>query len=128
MNPLSLESSETALIEYIDLWVTLLEKEDYEGALNMIEAPSGWSPNLLKRIIKSYSEENPNQRVTLEAKPTDVKQRREVERWTDAPNGTLGEVWYDLGIDGTTSDLTATFTIRERDGGLILILNDVHVM
>lgn len=118
----------TSLIGYVDLWVSRLEQEDYSGALAMVDYPAGWTPDLLRDIIKVYGEESPTQRVTLAAAPTDVHQRKEVDRWDDAPNGSLGEVWYDLGINGLKSDLTATFTLREPAGSLVLILNDVHVM
>jgi hypothetical protein len=33
-----------------------------------------------------------------------------------------------LNIDGLASDLTATFWIVDTPGGLILRLNDIHVM
>jgi len=128
MTPLNLAATEDELIRYVDRWVSHLEQEDYDGAMRMIDHDPAWTPELIRNIIKSYGEGNPSQRATLEAAATDIHQRKNVDRWDDAPNGSLGEVWYDLGIDGQTSDLTATFTIRERDGGLVLILNDVHVM
>ncbi|MCB1098242.1 MAG: hypothetical protein KDN22_21905 [Verrucomicrobiae bacterium] len=96
--------------------------------MRLIDHDPAWTPELIRKIIQSYGEENSSQRATLEAAATDIHQRKNVDRWDDAPNRSLGEVWYDLGIDGQASDLTATFTIRERDGGLVLILNDVHVM
>jgi hypothetical protein len=128
MIPLDTEISEADLIAYVDRWVTLLEREDYVGAMDLIDRDPTWTPELIRKVIKSYGEESPAQRVTLLAAPTDIKQRKNVDRWDDAPNGSLGEVWYDLGIDGKASDLTATFTIRARDGGLVLRINDLHVM
>ena len=96
--------------------------------MRLIDHDPAWTPELIRKIIQSYGEENSSQRATLEAAATDIHQRKNVDRWDDAPNRSLGEVWYDLGIDGQASDLTATFTIRERDGGLVLILNDVHLI
>jgi len=40
----------------------------------------------------------------------------------------IGDIWYDLNIDGYASDLTATFFIQKRTDGLVLVLNDIHVM
>jgi hypothetical protein len=55
-------------------------------------------------------------------------EREEVDRWKPNPRGEVGEIWYDLNIDGVASDLTATFRIVRVPGGLELRLNDVHVM
>jgi hypothetical protein len=40
----------------------------------------------------------------------------------------VGEIWYDLNIDGVVSDLTATFRVVRVPGGLVMRLNDLHVM
>lgn len=40
----------------------------------------------------------------------------------------IGEIWYDLNLDGFASDLTATFSIVERSDRLEIELNDIHVM
>jgi hypothetical protein len=121
-------STDSEILKAIDAWVERLEAEDYAAALAMIDHIPEWTPDLLRRVIKSYGDEREEQRVTLEAKRTDVSQQKEIDRWDDAPDGALGEVWYDLGIDGFTSDLTATFTIMPRDGGIVFLLNDIHVM
>lgn len=42
--------------------------------------------------------------------------------------GEVGEIWYDLNIDGVASDLTATFRVVHVPEGLIVRLNDIHVM
>lgn len=128
MTQLHPDSTDEQLVAYIDEWVSHLEAENYEGALGMVRSRPGWTPELLRKVVKSYGKASVGQKATVEAKPTDVSQRREVDRWDDASNGSLGEIWYDLGIDGFTSDLTATFTLRAADGGIEVWLNDVHVM
>ncbi len=128
MTPLEKTISDDELLAYIDHWVVQLEQENYGAALEMVECDPSWTPDLLREVIKSYGEASPTQRATLEAKATDIQQRKEIDRWDEAPNGSLGEVWYDLGIDGFTSDLTATFDILGQDDGLILHLNGVQVM
>jgi hypothetical protein len=88
----------------------------------------GWTPDLICRVVKSYGKALATQRVTLAGKPTDIMQRKEVTRWEKNRMKGIGEVWYDLNIDGLASDLTATFWIVESGGGVILRLNDIHVM
>lgn len=128
MKLLPTTATDAEMIRYIDDWVSKLEAEDYNAAIAMVEYESDWTGDLLRRVIKSYGDALPSQRATLAAKRTDVSQRKKVDRWDAAPDGALGDVWYDLGIDGFTSDLTATFRILPRPGGIVFRLNDVHVM
>ena len=51
----------------------------------------------------------------------------EVDRF-DGADGVVGSIRFDLPLDGEWSDLTATFDIVEEEGGLVLRLDDVHVM
>jgi len=53
-----------------------------------------------------------------------VTQRKVVDWWSTG----LGQVWYDLNINGKVSDLTATFDLERTNQGLIIKLNDIHVM
>lgn len=88
----------------------------------------GWTPVLIERVIKSYGDAFPAQRVTLNGKPTDITQRKKVTRWPENRLKVIGQIWYDLNIDGFVSDLTATFWIVSTGNGLVLRLNDIHVM
>ena len=128
MNSLQKTSTDDEFIEHVNRWVKLLESEDYQSAFSMFETSESWTPNLLKDVIKTYGDEDPDQKVTLLAAPTDIEQRKNVDRWENPTNGRFGAIWYDLGINGLVSDLTATFDILERDGGLVIALDDVHVM
>lgn len=130
MKPLAHNSTDAELLLYIDQWVRLLDAEDYESAFALTEhhPEMGQTPRLIREIIKSYGESNPEQKATLTGKPTDITQRKEVTRFDISPRGEAGEIWYDLNIDGITSDLTATFTIRATPGGLIIQLDDIQVM
>ena len=78
--------------------------------------------------IKSYREARPNQRVTIRGVPTDISQRKEVDRGPMNVRGYIGEFWYDLNIDGVASDLTATFELNRLDGGVTVRVNEVHVI
>jgi hypothetical protein len=130
MKPLARNVSDKELIAFIDRWVGLLEREDYAAAFAYTdhEENMGWTPDLICRVVKSYGKALATQRVTLAGKPTDIMQRKEVTRWEKNRMKGIGEVWYDLNIDGLASDLTATFWIVESGGGVILRLNDIHVM
>jgi hypothetical protein len=118
------------LIAFIDRWASLLEKEAYSDAYQLTDhdPAMGWTPELIRDVIKSYGEALPTQRVTLEGRPTDITQRKKVTRWPGNRLKAVGEIWYDLNIDGFASDLTATFCIGSTPEGLVLRLNDIHVM
>lgn len=130
MKPLPANSSDEALIACVDRWAELLEKEEYAAAFAVTdsEPKMRWTPDLIREVIKAYGEAIPAQRVTLEGKPTDISQRKEVSRWPRNRHDYIGEIWYDLNIDGLAPDLTATFRIVAVRDGLVLRLNDIHVM
>jgi hypothetical protein len=131
MTPLPATVTDAELIAFIDRWAALMEQEDYEAAFDFTDhMDTGWDPEGIQEVVKAYGDADPNQRVTLAGVPTDVQQRKEVDRWPDTnPYGYFGEIWYDLNIDGQVSDLTATFALRRtEDGGVAVHLNDIHVM
>ena len=52
---------------------------------------------------------------------------REVTRWPTRYDGSCGEIWYDLYIDGRYTDMTALFYLRPSDGGITIHLIDIGV-
>jgi hypothetical protein len=130
MKDLPEDISDEGLITFIDQWITLLEREDYDAAYNYInqDSETDWPPELIREVIKSYGDADPKQKVTLEGTPSDITQRKEVDWWTTEGEERLGEIWYDLNIDGKVSDLTATFNLRSADAKVTVHLNDIHVM
>ena len=130
MTPLPHTATDQDLIALIDRWASLLEKEAYSEAYLLTDHDPAmrWTPELVQTAIKSYGEASSSQRVTLAGKRTDITQRKEVTRWTKSRLKGIGEVWYDLNIDGLASDLTATFWIVSTPDGLVLRLNEIHVM
>jgi hypothetical protein len=130
MAPLLAAVSDSELIAFIDRWAALLEREDYEAAFALTgHIPEmGWTPTLIGEVIKGYGEASPGQKVTVKGVATDISQRKEVDRWPTNARGSFGEIWYDLNIDGEASDLTATFTLIWANGGVDVLLNDIHVM
>lgn len=123
-------ASDADLISFVDDWARLLEAEDYLGAFAFTshDPSMRWTPALVEQAIKSYDECNPSQKVTVEGKPTDVAQHKEVMRWPEPRPGGIGLIWYDLNIDGSASDLTATFSIFDGPEGLTVQLEEISVM
>ena len=130
MNPLPSISSDEDLIGYIDRWAAHLEREEYAAAFALTdhEPAMRWTPELVRDVIKSYGAALPSQRVTVEGKPTDISQRKKVNRWAKNRYDAVGQIWYDFNIDGFASDLTGTFGIFVLPDGLVLRLEDIHVM
>ena len=62
MITLPANSTDEEIVGYIYTWVTKLEAEDYGGAVAMAEHDPSWTPELLRRIIKSYGNALPTQR------------------------------------------------------------------
>ena len=130
MKPLPSNISDESLIAVIDEWAGLMEAEDYRGAFEFTDQVQEmkWTPALYREVVKGYGDASPTQKVTVQGKPTDITQRKEVHRWEPNSIGEIGEIWYDVNIDGFVSDLTATFRICGTPEGIILRLNDIHVM
>jgi hypothetical protein len=130
MTPLPHDASDADLLAYVDHWAGLLEAENYQAAYAFTDHDPhmGWTPELIREAIKGYGRALSSQKVTVEGRPTDVVQRKEVTRWPSPRAAGIGQIWYDLNIDGLASDLTATFWIVETPDGLVLRLNDIHVM
>ncbi len=130
MQILPSHSSDQQLLEIVHEWVRLLEADKYGEAFSLI-APmpdTGWTPDFLKEFVAGYGDEEPGKHVTLEGKSTDISQRIKVTRWAQNSSSEIGEVWYDLNINGFATDITATFSIFVVSDGMVLKLNDVHVM
>ena len=130
MDPLPRDATDAQLLRYVDEWVALLEAEDYDAAFRHTDHDpfAGWSADLLRFSIKSYGAGTASQRATLTGEPTDIDVCREVTRWSTPRPAGVGQIWYDLYIDGRASDLTATFWIVSVPGGLVLQLEAIHVM
>ena len=130
MNPFRPTVSDADLLAYIDQWAAFMEAEDYATAFAFVGhiPETNWTPELLRLVVKSYDEADPNQRVTVDGVPTDITQRKTVTRWPTNARKVIGEIWYDLNIDGKASDLTAKFDLKLTDRGITIYLNQIHVM
>ena len=130
MTTLPRDATDADLIAFADHWAALMESEDYHAAFDFTAhiPEMKWTPTVIREVVKAYGETDPAQKVTVHVKPTDIAQCKEVERWPKNAHGAVGEIWYDLNIDGMVSDLTATFVMLERTNGFVIALNDIHVM
>ena len=130
MSLVPLGATDDELVRFVDEWARLMEAEDYDAAFAYTShSPQmRWTPSLLREVIKAYDEASPTKRVTVDGTPTDVSQRKDVNRYSEPGPGGIGYNWYDLNIDGVVSDLTATFDIQVGTNGLVIVLDDIHVM
>jgi hypothetical protein len=124
------DASDAAILAAVDRWAALLEAEEYTAAFDATEHDPAmrWTPELMRDVVTQYGDAEPGQKVTLDGKPTDITQRKNVRRFAKNKHGFVGHVWYDLNINGFASDLTATFGLRGEGAGLALVLDDIHVM
>jgi hypothetical protein len=125
MNTFPEDVTDAELIAFVDRWVALLEREDYVAAHGLIptDRDSRWTPERIRWAI-----DGSGRRVTVAGESREFAQRKEVDRWEDPGTGEVGEVWYDLNLDGVVSDLTARFRIVITPGGLMVRFHDIGVM
>ena len=129
------DATDEEILKYIDEWASLLEKEDYEGTFYFTQhkKKSGWTPELIKLVIKSYADCEPFQKVTVSNNGLSIDGQGNIEKgiqskevtWLDEKGG---YIWYDLNIDQYISDLTATFDFDKTDKEISIYLNEIHVM
>jgi hypothetical protein len=129
------DPSDDELLEAIREWVGLLAEEDYEAAAAYLYEPEpdrlgAWTPQLIETVIRNYGSIDPMPdgrifRVTPLVEATGgPSPRHEVDR----QGAGAGFIWFDLPLNGTWSDLTATFTFQPINGGTVIVLDDLHVM
>lgn len=130
------DPSSEALLAFLEAWVERLEDDDYEGAFEMTFVPEDayWTPDLMRRVISNYGtiddrEDGHRFKVSF---PRNFHSGNvgqfDVLRFEGNPPENLGEVIYDLPLDGNWSDVTAIFRIVRRDDGVVLQLKDIHVL
>ncbi len=137
MTRFSADASDAEIINGIRQWVDALANDDYEAAYAMLQhAPDEpWTADFLRRWIANYGRhEALKDGATFHVTHWETATGRETHYQDvtrrDAPhmNGSVGDVHYDLPLNGEWSDLTAIFDILKNDGALVLQLDDVHVL
>jgi hypothetical protein len=127
MTPFPENVSDSELLAFVERWVALLDREDYEAASALPDHHSPqhiMTPDAIRDAVRLHG-----QRVTLEGGTDDTgpPMTRRVERWPLRYDGSCGEIWYDLYIDGHYTDMTALFYLRPTDGGITVHLIDIGV-
>ena len=124
--------SETSVRLAVQAWILLLADERYQeaSAYLMHEEGLSWPAQMLEEIVADYSARAQAKKPVV----TDPLQasggptpRHDVRMWSANPEY-IGEIWWDLAISGSWSDLTATFLLKAHGNGAVLILEDFRVM
>jgi len=139
MITLPVSATDADIFAVVQRWVDLLADGDFGQAQSLLMrdgAEREWTPQVVADLIESY--ELPpavrsvgKSRVTPigEASVFDIQPRPSVSRWVaDGRPGVVGDVHFDLPINGVWSDLTAIFLLRQVAGGIALELFDIHVL
>jgi hypothetical protein len=132
-------ATDADLLAVVRSWVDLLAAGEYAQAqalLVRVEEDRDWPPARVAEIIAAY-EPPPKARAEGPARVTpvrtarvvDVLPRHAVSRWGPGCRpGVVGDIHFDLPINGAWSDLMANFLFRRVPGGLALELWDLHVV
>ena len=137
---LPVDAADEAILAAVREWVAALASGDFAAAFGMTahDPYYRWTPDLVRDVIVGYGLPEPapdgiEHRVTPveTAEVQDVHPRHEVTRWgnpRNAGNGrdAIGEVVFDLPLDGAWSDLTATFEIQQGSADVVLVLHEIH--
>lgn len=138
-NPPTLIDIENEIHFWFDLLADKKYREAYEFTLH--DPYYQWTPDLLEQVINGYglpyengspkyivtkwttatsiANHNYNKGITLFDKSRSHSNANFVE---------IGEIYYDLPLNGEWSDLTVTFKILQSDDFSTLELNELHVM
>ncbi|MDQ3683981.1 MAG: hypothetical protein M3430_00060 [Acidobacteriota bacterium] len=136
-------STDADIFKAVRAFVELLAQDRYVEAYEMAhhEPEREWTPALMKSVVLGYGlvdevfkfEDGTNPQVTSpkDVQEPELEQRHEVT-WLDKSPinfpSFVGYVHYDLPLNGEWSDLTLMFDILEAEGGLVLSLDNIHVL
>ena len=128
------EPSDEDLLEFVGRWIDLLAADDFAGAYSLTDHDPyyQWSPALMRAVIEGYGlpereEDEPAHAVTDRRTALGGPPQQEIERDSVTP-GAIAEIIHDLPLDGSWSDLTATFRLEEREFGFAVVLQEIHVL
>jgi hypothetical protein len=124
---------DAAVLALVERWVDLLALHGYDEALGLLLPNAGWTAALLQKVIANYGfvEARSDGRVSVVtpiASATGAGPRAEVTWFQHAWGEVVGDVRFDLPLDGAWSDVTALFDIVAVSEGVVLALDDVHVL
>lgn len=137
MRILQRNATDEQILAAVAEWTELLVNGDVEAAnaflMHESEAPF-WTPALIRDAITNYGSFEPRADrrqfwVTSPRTATGKTPRQEVTRHPTHPgreSNYVAEVWFDLPLNGTWSDVAATFLVKEIDRGLVFELDDIE--
>ena len=139
MITLPANASDNEILYVVRRWVDLLANGEFDEAQALLirdGAERDWPPELVAELIISYElppavDTGEKARVTKigDARVADIHPHPFVARWEKSGRpGVIGDVHFDLPINGIWSDLTAIFFLRQVAEGLALELFDIHVL
>lgn len=141
--PISLNfpASAEEIENFIHTWLDYLAREDYRTAYHMtVHDPYyEWTPELMEKMINGYGFfPEPNDiifKVTDWRTATNMDRVRynEISFFEKAKvrqraiYSIIGDIWYDLPLNGQWSEVTATFNILRLEDLIYIELNEIHV-
>ena len=135
---LNRDASAVEILELVRKWVAALASDDYAEAYRMTAHDPywQWTPELMRKTVAGCGLPEPCadgviHRVTSPEAAKGERARAAVTKYEepriDANGQIVGEVHFELPLDGDWSDLTARFEILVNEDGLNLVLNEIHV-
>ena len=139
MISIPINATDAEVLDVVTDWVDLLADGDFVEAQSLLiqdGAERDWPPSLVASVIGSYEfppsvGSGEKSRVTRvrDARVVDIEPRPSVSRWNKGGRqGVIGDVHFDLPINGIWSDLTAIFSLRQLDDRIAIELYDIHVL
>ena len=135
MKVLPANASDETILNRVREWVNLLAADRVEEALALLSAEDAerdWPPDRVREAIAGYElEPDVLSAVTPveTARAEDIQPSHTVDRWEhESRPGVVGDVAFDLPVNGVWSDLTALFWIKQVPEGLALELYDIHIL
>src|SRR5262249_9566318 len=145
------DATDADLLAVVGGWVDLLAAGEYAQAqalLVRVEQERHWPPERVAAGVPPYPPRPPGPRAgaggggpraqaegavrvtpVRQARVADLLPRHAVSRWGPGCRpGVVGDIHFDLPINGAWSDLMATFFFRRVPGGLALELWDLQVV
>ncbi|MBL9083725.1 MAG: hypothetical protein JNK76_18050 [Planctomycetales bacterium] len=125
--------SDDEILRFVEEWIDDLARDDYAAAFRRTDHDPyyRWTPELMRLVVQGYGLPEPHRSgavfaVTARASALGGPPQRVVDRDVVRPH-CLAEIWYDLPLNGTWSDLTATFRVELRAEVSAVILQEIHV-